>query len=266
MRPAVLPVRDRGQGVPLVLLHGLGTTGEEFVDLSTLLAEACRVIVPDLRGHGGSAHLPGPYSAEAMAADLAPTLDALGLASAHVLGHSHGGAAAQVFAHTHPERVRSLVLVSTYTRQRLTWWERLTGRLAPPTVTLLETRRLALLVRWLRTAGGGRKFTPQAAAVRAATLAAHDGGQLAAALHDARPFDSRAWLSTIQAPALVIAGRRDYVVVPRQAQLLAAGIPAAHLHLLDDGGHELPLSHAAELAPLVTGWLRGCELALSPAG
>jgi pimeloyl-ACP methyl ester carboxylesterase len=256
MMPAVLPIRECGRGVPLILLHGLGTTGEEFVYLSALLAEACQIIVPDLRGHGASADLPGPYSAEAMAADLAPTLDALGVASAHVLGHSHGGAAAQVFARTHPERVRSLVLVSTYTRQRLTWWERLTGRLAPPTVTALETRRLALLFRWLRTAGGGRKFTPQAAAVRSATLTANDSGQLAAALRDARPFDSRGWLETIQAPALVIAGRQDYVVVPRQARLLAAGIPAAHLQMLDDGGHELPLSHPAELADLITGWLR----------
>lgn len=263
MTPAVLPVRASGSGVPLLLLHGLGTTGEEFVFLSALLAGAFHVIVPDLRGHGRSAHHPGPYSAEAMAADLAPTLDALGLASAHVLGHSHGGAAAQVFARTHPERVRSLILVSTYTRQRLTWWERLIGRLAPPTVTVLETRRLALLVRWLRTAGGGRKFTPRAAAVRAATLTANDSGQLAAALQDARPFDSRTWLETIPAPALVIAGRQDYVVVPRQAQLLAAGIPAAHLRMLDDGGHELPLSHAAELAHLITGWLRDRELEAS---
>jgi pimeloyl-ACP methyl ester carboxylesterase len=260
---AVLPVRESGRGVPLVLLHGLGTTGEEFVALSALLAEAFQVIVPDLRGHGESAHLPGPYSAEAMAADLAPTLDALGVASAHMLGHSHGGAAAQVFARTHPERVRSLVLVSTYTRQRLTLWERLTGRMAPPTVTALETRRLAMFVRWLRTAGGGRKFTPEAAAVRSATLAANDSGQLAAALHDARPFDSRGWLEMIHAPALVIAGRQDYVVVPRQAQLLAAGIPAAQLRMLDDGGHELPLSHPAELAHLITGWVRGRELAAS---
>jgi pimeloyl-ACP methyl ester carboxylesterase len=192
-----------------------------------------------------------------MAADLATTLDALGVASAHVLGHSHGGAAAQVFARTHPERVRSLVLVSTYTRQRLTWWEQLTGRLAPPAVTVLGTRRLARFIRWLRTAGGGRKFKPQAAAVRSATLAANDSGQLAAALHDARPFDSRGWLETIQAPALVIAGRQDYVVVPRQARLLAAGIPAAQLRMLDDGGHELPLTHPAELAQLITDWLRG---------
>lgn len=256
MMPAVLPVRERGSGEPLLLLHGLGTTGEEFALLAATLADVFHVIAPDLRGHGQSAHLPGPYTAEAMAADLAPTLDALGISTAHVLGHSHGGAAAQVFARQHPDRVRSLLLVATYTRQRLTWWERVIGQLAPPAVTHLGTRRLAWFVHRLRTAGGGRKLTPQAAALRAATLVGNDSWQLAAALRAARSFDSRDWLETLRVPTLVIAGRQDYVVVPRQACLLAAGIPAAHLQVFDDGGHELPLSHAVELAQVITGWLQ----------
>ena len=225
MMPAVLPVRESGSGEPLLLLHGLGTTGEEFALLTATLAGEFHVIVPDLRGHGRSAHLPGPYTAEAMAADLAPTLDALGIATAHVLGHSHGGAAAQVFARQYPDRVRSLLLVSTYTRQRLTWWERLVGQLAPPAVTLLGTRRLAWIVRRLRPAGGGRKLTPQAAALRSATLAVNDSRQLAAALRAARGFDSRDWLETLQVPTLVIMGRQDCVVMPRQAHLLAARDP-----------------------------------------
>lgn len=256
MIPAVLPVRESGSGEPLLLLHGLGTTGEEFTLLSVMLNREFRVIVPDLRGHGRSAHLPGPYTAEAMAADLAPTLDALGIATAHVLGHSHGGAAAQVFARQNPERVQSLLLVATYTRQRLTWWERFVGQLAPPAVTLLGTRRLAWFVHRLRPAGGGRKLAPQAAALRSATLAVNDSGQLASALRAARSFDSRDWLEMLQVPTLIIMGRQDYVVLPQQARLLAAGIPSAHLRELDDGGHELPLSHSAELAQMITGWLR----------
>lgn len=261
MMPAVLPVRESGSGEPIVLLHGLGTTGEEFALLAATLAGEFRVIVPDLRGHGRSAHLPGPYTAEAMAADLNSTLDALGVAAAHVLGHSHGGAAAQVFARQHPERVRTLLLVATYTRQRLTWWERVIGKLAPPAVMLLGTRRLAWFVHRLRPAGGGRKLTPQAAALRAATLAGNSSWQLAAALRAAGSFDSRDWLETLQVPTLVVAGLQDYVVLPRQARLLAAGIPAAHLQVLDDGGHELTLSHVAELAQIISGWLQSDAMA-----
>jgi pimeloyl-ACP methyl ester carboxylesterase len=169
---------------------------------------------------------------------------------------AYGG---RTFARAHPDRVRSLVLVSTYAVQRLTWWERMAGCLAPPALTLLGTHRLARLVRRLRPAGGGRRLTPEAAALRAATLAANDTRRMAAALRAARRFDSRDWLGTLRVPALVVAGDADRVVVPRQARLLAAGIPGARLHSLSGAGHELPLSHPVELARLVAAWLDDVE-------
>jgi pimeloyl-ACP methyl ester carboxylesterase len=56
-----------------------------------------------------------------------------------------------------------------------------------------------------------------------------------------------------------VAGDADRVVVPRQARLLAAGIPGARLHSLSGAGHELPLSHPVELARLVAAWLDDVE-------
>ncbi len=264
MPPTLLFVRDTGAGPPLLLLHGLLATGDGFGLLAPLLGEAYRLVVPDLRGHGRGGHLPGPYDAETIAADLAPTLDALGLDAVHVLGHSHGGAAAQAFTRAHLHRVRSLMLVSTYTLQQLTWWERMAGVLAPPAVTLLGTPRLARLVRQLRPAGGGRRLASEAAALRAATLAANDSRRMAAALRSARHFDSRGWLGTLQVPTLVVAGDADRIVVPRQARLLAAGIPGAELRALRGAGHELPLSHPIELAHLVAAWLEDVETRPSP--
>ncbi len=151
------------------------------------------------------------------------------------------------------------MLVSTYTVQQLTWWQRMAGGLAPPAVTLLGTPRLARLVRQLGPAGGGRRLTREAAALRAATLAANDNQRMAAALRSAWRFDSRDWLGTLQVPTLVVAGDADRVVVPRQARLLAAGIPGARLHSLPGAGHELPLSHPVELAHLVASWLEDVE-------
>ena len=237
-----------------------------FGFLAPMLSETYRLLAPDLRGHGRGGYLPGPYDAETIAADLAPTLDALGVDAVHVLGHSHGGAAAQAFARAHPDRVRSLMLVSTYTVQQLTRWERMAGVLAPPAVTLLGTPRLARLVRWLRPAGGGRRLTPEAAALRAAMVAANDSRRMAAALRSARRFDSRGWLGAIQVPTLVVVGDADRVVAPRQARLLAAGIPGAQLHALRGAGHELPLSHPVELARLVRAWLDDVETMPSERG
>jgi 3-oxoadipate enol-lactonase len=250
-----LQVRDTGEGEPLVLLHGLGMTGEAFRFLCPRLVETSRLIVPDLRGHGGSTHLPGPCTTEAMAADLEPTLDALGITSAHILGHSHGGAIAQVFARMHPERVRSLVLVSTYAVQRVTWWQQMVGQVTPEVISRLGTRQMAWLVHRLRPAGGGRHLSAQAAALSASMLAANDRRCLRDALHQSGQFDSRAWLDTLQIPTLVIAGDADCIIVPQQAEDLAQSIPGARLQMLNRAGHALPLSHPVELSRLITSWL-----------
>jgi 3-oxoadipate enol-lactonase len=250
-----LRLRDAGEGEPLLLLHGLGMSGEAYRFLSPRLAERYRLIVPDLRGHGGSSHLPGPCTTEAMAADLAPALDALGITSAHILGHSHGGAVAQVFARTHPQRVRSLVLVSTYAVQRVTWWQQMVGQLSPEVITRVGTRQMAWVAHRLRPAGGGRPLNAQAAALAASMLAANDRRCLGDALLQSGQFDSRAWLHTLQIPTLVITGDADCVIVPQQAEDLARRIPGARLQMLSRAGHALPLSHPGELAQLITAWL-----------
>jgi pimeloyl-ACP methyl ester carboxylesterase len=61
----VLFVREFGAGPPLLLLHGLMATGDMFRLVVAALARQHRLIVPDLRGHGRSAHLPGPFTAAA---------------------------------------------------------------------------------------------------------------------------------------------------------------------------------------------------------
>ena len=252
-------LRVVGEGEPLVLLHGLGMHGDAFRFLAPTLAESAQLIVPDLRGHGRSAHVPGPYTAEGMAADLAPMLDSLGIHSAHILGHSHGGAVAQVFAHQHPERARSLVLISSYAVQRITWWQHLIGRILPGVIRSCGTRQMAWVIRQFRSAGGGRRLGAPAAALAASMLAANDPGCLGNALHCSRRFDSRSWLDAIQVPTLVIAGDVDCVIVPAQAKELASGIPGAHLALLPGAGHAVPLSHPAEVAALITSWIRRAE-------
>ena len=257
--PVVLFCRDSGTGPPVLLLHGVMTTGEVFHLIVAALGGSFRLLRPDLRGHGRSGHLPGPDDPGTVAADLGPTLDALGLSSVHLVGYSHGGAAAQAFARAHPDRVRSLVLVGAYTFQPLTWWERLGGRLAPAVVAVLGVPRLAWLVRQARPSGGGGKVTPTAAARGATTMMANDSHRMASALRATRCFDSRDWLGEIRVPTLVIGGGSDRIVAPRQARLLATGIPDATLHVLPGAGHLLPLSHPDELARLVTAWIATVE-------
>src|SRR5207248_4146971 len=98
----------------LVLLHGLGVTGAMFDPILPALTPQHHVIVPDLRGHGRSEDLPGPYDVPQLAADVIGLLDRLGLQTVDVLGYSQGGAVAQYLAYTLPQRVRRLVLACTY--------------------------------------------------------------------------------------------------------------------------------------------------------
>src|SRR5215212_6233992 len=77
------------------------------------LAESRRVFAYDIRGHGGAAGSPTPFTMGDTAADLVGLLDALALDRAHVVGLSYGGGIAQTAAVAHPERFASLSLLAT---------------------------------------------------------------------------------------------------------------------------------------------------------
>ena len=106
-----------GDGTPLVLLHGGIGGGEIFAAVAPALAEGRRVIVPDLQGHGRTAHIDRPLRAEDLADDIAGLIEQLGLERADVMGYSLGGEVAWRVAIQHPDRVRRLVVVSTPCRR-----------------------------------------------------------------------------------------------------------------------------------------------------
>jgi pimeloyl-ACP methyl ester carboxylesterase len=83
--------RSMGTGEPLLLLHGLGTTSEDFAVLGPRLARDYRVLTVDLPGHGRSPSLAGIPSVQAVADALEADLDEQGLSEVHLLGSSLGG-------------------------------------------------------------------------------------------------------------------------------------------------------------------------------
>lgn len=103
------------RGLPLVLLHGFTGHRDDFEAVRDRLATWTRVIVPDLRGHGGALHQGGPelHTFEALVGDLVRVLDALDVPRCHLLGHSMGGMVALRFTLEHAERVASLILMDT---------------------------------------------------------------------------------------------------------------------------------------------------------
>ena len=106
-----------GDGTPLVLLHGGIGGGEIFAAVAPELAADRRVIVPDLQGHGRTAHIDRPLRAEDLADDVAGLIGQLGLERADVMGYSLGGEVAWRVAIQHPGRVRRLVVISASCRR-----------------------------------------------------------------------------------------------------------------------------------------------------
>lgn len=100
-----------GEPVGTVLaVHGITASHRAWPLLAGALPDV-RVVAPDLRGRGRSNGLPGPYGMPAHAEDMVAVLDALGVGTAVVVGHSMGGFVGVVLADRHPERVAGLVLV-----------------------------------------------------------------------------------------------------------------------------------------------------------
>jgi len=102
--------RVHGDGPPVVMLHGLFGSHENLGTIARPLADEFRVHGMDLRNHGRSPHGEA-MDYPTMAADVAETMDAHGLADAFLVGHSLGGKVAMELALTAPDRIRGLVVL-----------------------------------------------------------------------------------------------------------------------------------------------------------
>jgi pimeloyl-ACP methyl ester carboxylesterase len=251
-RASALYCAIHGRGTPLLLLHGIGATGAMFEPLIAALAAHYQVLVPDLRGHGRSSCLPGPDSIARMAADLVDLLDLLGISACYVLGYGTGGVVAQQLAHDYSQRVRGMALVCSYARRAATLREQIESRLRPELFRLLGARGMGLLA-------ARRAPTSSSGFVRD-VIAGNRGERVAPAARALLSFDSRAWLSALACPALIVAGARDTAATPQHARELAQALPNASLHTLPDAGHWLVKTHPEALLAAVMPWLAAQEV------
>lgn len=111
-------VHGSGDGIPLVLLHGGGSTIEvTFSKLLPIFARTRTVIAVEEQGHGRTSDRDGPYTFEGSADDVAALLEHLEVDQADVFGFSNGASVALQVAIRHPQRIRKLVFASSMTRR-----------------------------------------------------------------------------------------------------------------------------------------------------
>ena len=104
--------RRSGSGRPVVLLHGLGSSGEDWENQIPFLEKSYDVIAPDFRGHGQSSKPPGPYSIQQFASDATTFLDELDVGPVRLVGISLGGMVGYQMVADRPDLVSRLVAVN----------------------------------------------------------------------------------------------------------------------------------------------------------
>ena len=101
---------EKGQGEPLILLHGNGENCDYFAGQIDVFAQQYHVYALDTRGHGKTPRGDAPFTIRQFADDLLAFMDAHDIDKAHILGFSDGGNIAMIFAMKYPDRVLRLIL------------------------------------------------------------------------------------------------------------------------------------------------------------
>ncbi|MDN3687523.1 alpha/beta fold hydrolase [Cyclobacterium jeungdonense] len=104
-----LNFKKSGKGKPFLILHGLFGSADNWLGIAKNLEESYTLYLIDLRNHGDSPHSE-EWNYQVMAEDLRELMDAEGLDSVYLLGHSMGGKAAMKLALMYPERVEKLIV------------------------------------------------------------------------------------------------------------------------------------------------------------
>lgn len=225
-------------GSVVVLLHGLGGSRHAWCHIPCALARAHRVIVPDLRGCGGSERGTETYTFDLLARDVLSVLDAAGARLCHLVGHSLGGVIAQHVLVSHPQRFASAVLVSTSSRvgeQAAQAWRRIADAVEQKGLVRAE-------------AGSDRSFAegygdrhPDVVQRLAAITAASDPHVYAEQARIAADYDYSAALRGVPRPVLVLQGLADRMTSPGGSVILSRAFPHATLEMIEGVGHNLHL-------------------------
>jgi 3-oxoadipate enol-lactonase len=240
-------------GPPVLMLHGLGSRGEDWVLQIEAFHNDYRLVTCDLRGHGSSPSAPGWPTVGDLAEDVIGLLEQIGERSAHVVGLSLGGGVALQMGVDYPRQIKSLTIVNAAATLRVP------GNRLPSAfvrMVLLLTGRRRRLGEWVAAGLFPRDDQQELREVAAERIADNLSRNYLRAILAVLRFDLRKQVHQIVAPTLIVAGRLDRTV-PLKAKIeLARAIPGARLEVIEDSGHATPLDAPDEFNRILQEFLR----------
>lgn len=258
-RGCPIAVTVRGSGPAILFVQGVGVQGDGWLPQIDELSSDFTCVSFDNRGVGRSVPAATPITVEQMAEDAVAVLDALGIATAHVVGHSLGGTVAVQLVLLAATRVKSLSLLCTFARGK---------DVAPLSARMIWCGlRSKVGTHSMRRRGflgivlppGPADF--DAAAEKLSTLFGHDIADQPPIASDQlralRAADTTARLHELTGlPTLVVSATHDPIAPPAAGHVLRDGIPGARYVEVVDASHGLPITHAAFLNGLLRDHLR----------
>ncbi len=242
----------QGTGEPLLLVHGLGSSAQDWEEQFAFFAKSHRVIAVDLRGHGRSAKPQGPYSIAGFSDDVAALLHQLQASAAHVVGISMGGAVAFQLALDHPGLVRTLTIVNSGPELILrTLAERTAIGLRFAIVRLFGLPPLGRMI--------SKRLFPDPAHEElrrtfAERLASNQTAAYLASLRALVGWSVSARIGEIRCPVLVVTADQDYTPVSLK-EAYVAQLADARLCVIPDSHHALPMERPAAFNQVLAGFL-----------
>ena len=217
-----------GEGRPIVLLHGWGTSAESLGTVAKALEDRFRVYALDLPGFGWTPSAATVWGTWEYASYVEAFMDRVNISVASLVGHSFGGRIALALAAKWPDRVKSLVLVaSAGIRPRRGPLFRMkvgAAKLARQMFSLPMWGRLGeRVIAELYQRMGSRDY--------------RNAGALRATLVKVVGEDLRGILSSVRTPTLIIWGDRDQEVPFSSMEIMTRGIQGSRLEVFEGAGH-----------------------------
>ncbi|MCP8310266.1 MAG: alpha/beta hydrolase [Candidatus Methylarchaceae archaeon HK01M] len=247
--------QEEGAGFPLILIHGLSDDSTLWAPLMPKFSRHYWSIALDVRGHGHSGKPDMPYSIQLFSEDLLGFFEKLEIPQAHLLGLSMGGAIAQQFALDHPEKIRSIILLSAFSYNDSNLqniFKRLQKSFERDGFSVFFDEVVKLVV------------SPEFASANADAIAEMKGKSIkinspTAILHaiDAcLDFNVKDRISQISHPTLIISGKEDILTPPQLGEQIHRSIKGSEWKIIEGVGHNLLIPEKIqELAQIILKFL-----------